>query len=512
MAKKLLFNSGSNVALLVLKLGVAFVLTPVIVHALGNHDYGIYEIVFAFIGYMGLLEIGIQPAITRFVARYSASGEEGSLQRVFSSAILFSTVVGLLVAVVLTVWALLGAKGLVPSEENSSRYVLFLLIVACQVLVSFPGNVLQCVHQGHQRYGLTNLVTAVNTIIGTTIIYFFLKQGYGLLALTLGNTIGITIKFAILGWLLRLQRFGDYRFRWADVNKKSLGELIRFGIKSFALGLGSSFSKRANPLVIGTTLGPTAVVFFMVPFNLVNHLGNMVSAATLSFMPYFSTLHARGDIQKTREVFLSSSRYMVGLSACGFVSAAFLGPSFLNVWMGPEYARGGTVVLYFVAAWAGFRNLNPFHGRILTGMDMHGILAKIRMLEAAAYLAMGLILVHFLGVEGVALSVLIAALLAEPVILRLVCRQIEWSIPQYLRHVVWPSVLPAAILAGFYWLVLAQFALEGYGSLVIAGVIGCLVYFSLFLVTAVTSEERRYGLDALKKITGLLPRLQQNRQ
>jgi hypothetical protein len=98
-----------------------------------------------------------------------------------------------------------------------------------------------------------------------------------------------------------------------------------------------------------------------------------------------------------------------------------------------------------------------------------------------------------------------AALIAEPVILRLVCRQIDRSIPQYLRQVVWPALLPSTILAGFYWLVLAQFTLGGYGSLAIAGLTGCLIYFSLFLVTAVSRGDRRYGLDALKKITGLLP-------
>jgi hypothetical protein len=76
---------------------------------------------------------------------------------------------------------------------------------------------------------------------------------------------------------------------------------------------------------------------------------------------------------------------------------------------------------------------------------------------------------------------------------------------------VWPSALPATILSGFYWLVLAQFTPGGYGSLVIAGLTGCLIYFALFLVIAVSSGERRYGLDALKKITGLLPGPQQNR-
>ncbi|MBM9616713.1 oligosaccharide flippase family protein [Desulfobulbus rhabdoformis] len=490
MSKIIFFNSISNIALFLLKLIVAFILTPVIVHSLGDHDYGINEMVLAFIGYMGLLEIGMQPAVTRFVAKYSASDSTKELQRVFSSALFFSLLIGLFVSLLLVAWALIGAYGLVEKNMDPSKYVLFLLIVACQVLVSFPGNVIICMHQGHQRYGLTNFVTAVNTLTGSVILYFFLQAGYGLIFLTAANTIGITIKFATLGFFLKRSSCGEYRFRFADICLSTLKELLVFGGKSFFLGVASSFSKKASPIMIGGFVGPASVVFFSLPSNLISYLANLISAATLSFMPYFSNLYALGDTSKIRNAFLSSSRYLVGLSGCGFLSAGFLGPDFLALWVGTEYGQKGEMVLYLIACTMFVRGLNPFHGRILTGMDHHGALAKIRSFEAGVYLVLGLIIVQFAGMVGVALAILAASLLTEPLVLVLVCRKIEIPVFTYFKQVIFPIIVPMIMLSFFYFLLLEKIRVASYDMFILAGMAGCVVYFLFYSFVSISRQER----------------------
>ncbi len=500
MLKALLLNSSTNVALLVLKLAVAFILTPVIVQALGNHDYGIYEIVISLIGYMGLLEIGLQPAVTRFVARYNAAGEVDKLQKIFSTAISFSLLIGAFIALTLLVWALVAdAKGLHPENGNSTKYIYFLLIIACQVLISFPGNIIQCVHQGYQRYGIINLISAINTIIGATVIYLFLTNGYGLIALALGNAIGISAKFIILGWLLRYKHYGGYHFSISYFEWRYLGELLSFGGRSFILGLASSVSNRVSPILIGAFVGPSMVVFYVIPSNLVRHLSNIISSATLNFMPYFSRLHALGDVKKIRSTFLISSRYAVGLSLFGFINVAFIGSAFLSIWIGNDYAELGAIIVYILSIRSIFKNINPFHGRVLTGMDLHGALAKIRVIEAVVYLVVSLALVNFMGITGVALGALIASLVAEPMILKLVCRQINYSVSQYLKVVLFPSVFPVTILITFLWFVLQQFTLDSYSKLLGVIMTGSLIYFVIFIVTVVQKEERRWLVDVLKK-------------
>ncbi|MBT0662719.1 oligosaccharide flippase family protein [Geobacter pelophilus] len=491
MIQKLFNNSISNVAILLLRLGVSFVLTPCILKALGKHEYGIYEIVLSVVGYMGMLELGMQPAVTRFIARYAAVNDEEKLKRIFSSALVFSTAIGALVAVALMLWAFAGAQGLVPPNAPSSRYTVFLTIVACQVLISFPGNVITSVHHGHQRYWLTSGLTAVNTVVGTSIIYFFLKHGYGLLVLTLANTIGFTLKFINYYLLLRLDKYGGYRFAFKYVSADTIRELVGFGFKSFALGIATRIRNSTDSLVIGTVLSPSAVAYYVMPSNLVNQLRNFISAATLGFMPFFSELNANSTPEKTREVYYTSSRYMVGVVVCGFIAIGFLGPRFLDVWIGSEYGQEGRLILYILAFATFIQMINPFHGRILTGIGKHGVLAKIRTYEAIVNLLISIVLAKIIGKEGVAIGTLLPALIAEPLILYIVCKQIAGQFFDYLIQALLPSLLPCIITALFYYVLIANFNPIGYGGIFIVGVSGSVLFVLSFIILLHRDERCR---------------------
>ena len=85
MPNRLFRNSFLKVFIFVLKLAIAFVMTPMILRGLGNHDYGIYDIVLSVVGYMGMLQFGMQPAIITFVSRYENLHERKELEKVFSN-------------------------------------------------------------------------------------------------------------------------------------------------------------------------------------------------------------------------------------------------------------------------------------------------------------------------------------------------------------------------------------------------------------------------------------------
>ena len=104
--KILLVNIGSNMTLMMVKLVITFVMTPVIVHNLGNYDYGVWEIIGAFLGYMGLLDMGMKPAISRFAAKYMATKEPDKLQELYSTSFVFLALVGLMLCLFFVAWAL----------------------------------------------------------------------------------------------------------------------------------------------------------------------------------------------------------------------------------------------------------------------------------------------------------------------------------------------------------------------------------------------------------------------
>jgi O-antigen/teichoic acid export membrane protein len=291
--------------------------------------------------------------------------------------------------------------------------------------------------------------------------------------------------------------FGGYRFRFKNVTVSKIRELLSFGFRSFVMGVASMINNTSSSLIIGIFLGPAMVVFYTIPANLIQYLLKLFQSATMAFMPFFSDLHARDSYDSLRTAFVASSRYMVGLVVLGYISAGFLGPAFISIWMGPEYESAGKIIIYLLVISFGYRMLLPFQGRLMTGIGRHGVLAKISSVEAVFNLCLSLVLVNMLGIAGVAVSALITHLLFGTVVMRVVCRQVSRNIYWYLKKVIFPTLPSAAALAAFYSAVVYEWPLDSYLSLFAVATTGCLLYFAVFLMTAIDLQERRSGFETV---------------
>ena len=500
MNKKLFSSSFSNVTLLGLKFCIAFIMTPVIVRSLGNHDYGIWEIGTSILGYMGLLQFGLPPAIVRYVARYTALEDKESLNRLYSTALCILAIIGVICFTVIVGFALLVPDILAEEGKNPLKYTYYFIIMAFQALVVFSGTLFQSFHEGFQRYYITNGITAFNSVTGAVIMYFLLTNGYGLIGLAAGNTIGMGLKFLTFHRLLRIERFGGFRFRSRDVSKRSARSLFSFGVKSFILGVSGRVAASAAPIIIGSFLSPAMVPFFSIPAGLLRRISNTVQAVTLGFMPYLSELHARKDTDRSLQIFFDASRFIVSFVCCSFLGVFFLGLPFISCWIGPSYAEKGKNVLFLLALYFLWPMLNPLQGRVLTSMGRQGKLAKVRAWEVLVNLGLSLAMVRPLGLEGVALAAVISRTLFEPVVFWVVSRNLNVTVWRYPREVLLSLLAPLAIGGAVYYLLLQALAPTTYTAILMIGAIGSAAYLAAFFLTSVSRTERQRLSDFVKKI------------
>ncbi|MDY6903907.1 MAG: oligosaccharide flippase family protein [Thermodesulfobacteriota bacterium] len=499
MLKKILTNSLSNMALQFLNIIVVFVMTPVIVKSLGNYDYGIWEIVMSVIGYMGLLQFGIPPAIVRYVAKYDAVNEKNKLNEIYSSVFLIILLTGLLCGLVIALWALYFPEVLFEHKSPGRKYTLFLLILSIHVLIMFPSIFIESFHEGFQRYKLTRFITALKLIISNLVAYILFNKGYGLLVFALINSISLFLKFFILWILLMMPAFGGFRLKIKHFKKNTIKDLYAFGVKSFALGIAGRITFQTDSIVIGLFLNPAVVAFYIIPVNLLNKLKVIGMSMTLVLMPHFSAIYAKkeGMDTFTSEFFLYS-RYIVGIILCIFLSVFFLGLPFLSLWIGPEYAQKGKYVLFMIGLAFLLPFLNPLQGRILTSMGMHGILAKIRILEALMNLSLSLSLVHFYGKEGVALGTLLPALMFEPFILWVVSNRLNISSWYYFKSVLVPPVLPVLTTSLLYYYLTKSIIPNSYGNILLAWILCSSAYVICFCCFVMSKDERNQIFQKFK--------------
>ena len=161
MSRKLLLNSLSGTTLYAVNVIVAFIMSPVLIRALGNRDYGLWELVMSVIGYMGLLDLGIGGAMVRFVAVADGKQDKDDLQQTISTAFTFFVIVG---AVAVLLFIALGySPGLIAGSETKDIANLGTVFVLLGVNAGmlFPMQVFITTLMGVQRHYFINGVRVV---------------------------------------------------------------------------------------------------------------------------------------------------------------------------------------------------------------------------------------------------------------------------------------------------------------------------------------------------------------
>ena len=66
---KLIRGSAVKITNFVLSIAISFYLMPFLIRSLGDSTYGIWTLVGEFLGYYGLMDIGLSSAVSRFISR-----------------------------------------------------------------------------------------------------------------------------------------------------------------------------------------------------------------------------------------------------------------------------------------------------------------------------------------------------------------------------------------------------------------------------------------------------------
>ena len=86
-ARRIAQNILSNWLALAVTTVAGFFLSPYVVHHLGNLTYGVWVIIGSLVSYMGLLDLGLRGAVTRFVSKGVAQNDHAESSQTVSGAL-----------------------------------------------------------------------------------------------------------------------------------------------------------------------------------------------------------------------------------------------------------------------------------------------------------------------------------------------------------------------------------------------------------------------------------------
>ncbi len=385
-----------------LPLLVGIVAIPITLRGLGQARFGLLGLIWAVLGYFGVLDLGLGRATTKFTAEYLARGDAVRLRRAATLSIASQTALGAVGGLVLAFLAppaverWLGVPAPVQAEARDAFLMLALSVPFVVLSLS-----LRAVLEAAQRFDLVNVIR-----VPTSAAIFLVPA--------VAAPLGASLPAIVL--LLLLVRVGACwasaamipraipGFRWElHLSWETLRPLAGYGAWVAVSNVVSPLLGYLERFLLSSIAGVAAVAYYAAPYEAVTRLLIAPAGLASALFPVLSVTVA--EQRASREGLVGRSvRYLLLLLAPPIMLLIGLAAPLVSAWLGPSYAGRSAPAFAILAAGVLVNALAHLPSVYLYGQGRPDIPAKFHLLELPLYVAAAWLLIRRFGVTGAALA------------------------------------------------------------------------------------------------------------
>lgn len=490
----MLKNVGSNWLLSVFGIGIAFFLTPFVIHTLGTERYGTWVLVASVTGYLSMLSLGIPMATVRFVAKDAAAGDQEAVNRTVGTCAGLYLIIGvasaLVGAVLFAVWDRVYDIPLALRSEARWAFALVVLNISASFIGQLPYGILSA----HQDFVTRNKVLMASITIRCGLTFALLSLDVSMVWLAVVQITGFVFEFTVASALVR-RRYPGLRVRLSGFSPHLVREIFAFSAYVVILHAGMQLVFQSDSLVIGGFLPLSHIPHFAVASSLAVYLMEFVIGVGAVVMPTAAALQSQGRLPELRDLYLRWSKITVSLALISCAYLIVLGPRFIGWWIGPDFEKpSGEVLQILMAANIAFLPARGVALAVLMGLGKPRQATIAFLITGGANLALSLALVRPLGINGVAIGTAVPNVAFAAVVIALVHRELAVPWGEYLRYALSRTVIGAVPLFAFLLWLRDGVGVRGLAGLAAAGFatlgVGALIAFAY-----VFRGDERVGLE-----------------
>ncbi|AHM62212.1 O-antigen transporter [Flammeovirgaceae bacterium 311] len=394
-----------------------FIQVPLLLTFLGVDDYGRWLVLSSLPSWLTLANMGFGSVASNEMSMAVSAGNLAKARSLYATTyfLIFGIgVVGVAITALLAPYIpwenLLGVTA--ARHQELTNAVIWLVI---SVFVSFLGELFNGRFKAAKKAHLAMLVSSFMpwiSLLSMVIVLNYSKRFDHLALASLCSVLLYLLSFQWLSW----RAFPQLHLSIPEIKIEQFRTLFRKGIAFQAFPLGNAFLFQGSLLVIQTMLGPAAVTLFGTVRTLVRSLNQAMELINQSIWPELSHLFGSGDKVKAARLHQIGVGLAVVVACTGVIGLAFLGPTLYNYWVGKAIELPQHLLLLFLLPI-------PFNALWFTSSVVHAAcnqhegLAWRYVFASLLSIAFCVLLCYFYGIEGAALSTLVADIVMIPYVL-----------------------------------------------------------------------------------------------
>ena len=382
---------------------IAFCMLPYIIHRIGESAYGVWALTLSLTGYVGLLNLGLRPAINKYVAQYNILNEKDKIKELIHTSLLSYSICALLMIIISSVVALKANAMFNIPQEFKNDVPLLIFIVGIQMSIGLLAVVYGGVISGMQRYEINNGIEIFVMISRTLIIIVFLSKFPNIFTIAIAH-----FSTTIIGYIMTVfaaRRIADIKrinlFRKPSIS--SVKSLLKFSAITFIIGIVGRIMSYIDSILIASFLTTSVITYYVIGSRLVKYTSSLVGVLVQVLAPAASELNARDGNKAVKYIYIYSSKICCLITFPILLFLIIQGKDFLFLWMGKNYENSYQVML--ILSLAGFLTLPQSSTvPILYGLAKHNIIMWLSIIQGLFSILIATYLGQKYGLWGIAIG------------------------------------------------------------------------------------------------------------
>lgn len=498
IARQLLSGSIMRNLEFFVMVAITFIMSPYIVHSLGDRMYGFWVLIGTFLGYYGLLDFGLSSAVSRFVSKAVGSEEKTEISEIVSTALVVFSLIGVF-SVLITFLLYFACSFWIRVPEELAIIKKLIALIGLGFAFGFPARVYTGIFTSYLRYDILTTISIIKMVVMNVSIYFCLGLGFGVIAIGIINFFGNIAQY-ISYFLFCKKLYPEIKISIRLFREAKFKMLFNYSVHSFIIQLADILRFKLDSLIIASVLGVASVTYYSIGARLAEYFTQFMTSCMGILMPVFSRYQGAGDFDSIRYYFKKATIICNVLSVYIGSSLIFYGEDFIERWMGKGFISSYyvTVLLVFPLMIALIQL--PSIG-LLYGVSRHHFYTLANSCEGILNLILSLVFVKNYGMYGVALgtavSMLIIKMFVQPIY---VCKVINIPLKTYVFHIVCPTTLKIALPMMIYFILAQEYLTPNYKVITLLVTVQTVICVPVVLLWIFDKNDRKILRDMLINI------------
>lgn len=481
---------------------ISIIYTPVMLRLLGQSEYGLYQLAYTVVSYLGLLSFGFGSAFMRFYSRYKAQDNQQGLARLNGMFLTIFSIIGIIALIagaflVANVGAIFKG-GLTDGEIVKARVLMILMVF--NVAISFPASVFDSNVTAQEKYLFQRVVSLLRSVFNPLLTLPLLLLGFKSIGLVVVTTVLTVASLAVNIWYC-LKRL-NIKFSFRRFDKSLMGEIWVFSFFIFLNMITDQINWSVDKFILGKFAGTIGVAVYSVGAQLNTYYMSFSTSISSVFIPRINRMVAQAeDDWKLTELFTRVGRVQFLILSYILGGLVILGQYFIPVWAGEGYDISYQIALLLIipVTIPLIQNLGI---EIQRAKNMHKFRSVVYILIAVGNIFISIPLCRTYGAGGAAVGTALSLIVGNGILMNWYYHnKVGLDILFFWRQIIklFPAVLAATAVGMAIKLTVG---INSIGMFLIAGVIYTVAFIACMWFFGMNAYEKELFSSPVKKLAG----------